>query len=401
MTKYTFAHLADLHLGGYRESTLTNLNFKTFQDSIQIILKENFDFVLFAGDIFNNAMPPLDLVQKVVQELLKLKEKNIPVYVIGGSHDYSNTQKSFIHLLDSVGVIIDVGKYEQVSNGEVKLIYTNYNDDILISGIVGKKNGLDKNIYKNLSNLDLPDTKFKIFIFHTTLNDIKPDFLKSYKSEVTSSFLPIGFDYYAGGHVHTHINSSFNSKPLSYPGPLFPNNFTELTRERPSFNVCSIDTQTKDFNLKRQFINSIQTQHFLFEIKDKTPIEIQELIMEKIVNVDVRGKIVLLELKGIVNGLISEINTNNIVKQIYNLGAEHVLKNTSKLNTRDSNIKIVDDLSSVDEIENSILEENIDNLNQRDNAKKLLKLNLEKQEGEKNYQFEERVKDAIKKTISN
>ena len=38
MTQYTFAHLADLHLGGYRESLLTNLNFKTFQKAIDKIL---------------------------------------------------------------------------------------------------------------------------------------------------------------------------------------------------------------------------------------------------------------------------------------------------------------------------------------------------------------------------
>lgn len=399
MTQYTFAHLADLHLGGYRETYLTNLNFITFQKAIEKILEKKVDFVLFAGDIFNNAMPSLDLVQKVTRECLKLKQANIPLYVIGGSHDYSNTQKSFIHLLHEVGVFEDVGTYENLGEGEVNLKFTEINKDILVSGIVGKKNGLDKNIYKNLSKQNLPEDKFKIFMFHTTLNDIKPDFMKMVKTEITSNYLPTGFDYYAGGHVHTHIEATYNNKPLSYPGPLFPNNFSELKREYPSFNLCLVDTQTKNLNIKREFIQTLQTQHILFKCEEQLPSEIHDLLMQEITRIDIKGKIILLELEGIINGTISDINLQKIIKQCIQLGADHVLKNTSKLSTKNLSIERVDESSSIEEIEQTIIQSLTENKTEQENFKSLLQLNLEKQEGEKNYQFEQRIKDALNQTL--
>ncbi len=399
MTTYTFAHLADLHLGGYRESHLTNLNFITFQKAIDNILEKKVDFAIFAGDIFNNAMPPLDLVQQVTRQCLRLKKAGIPLYVIGGSHDYSNTQKSYIHLLNEVEVFKDVGTYENLGEGEVNLKFTEINKDILISGIVGKKNGLDKNIYKNLSKQFLPEDKFKIFMFHTTLGDIKPDFMKMVKTEITSNYLPKGFDYYAGGHVHTHIQATYDNKPLSYPGPLFPNNFSELKREHPSFNICTVDTATKKLDIKREFIQTIQIEHILYEANDELPLEIQDSIMQEIARKDIKGKIVLLEIKGIVNGNISDINLQQIIKHSLQLGCDHVLKNTSKLSTKHLSVKQVDQSSSIEEIEHQIISEVSPTKEEQEIFTNLLSLNLEKQEGEKNYQYEQRTKDAMKKTL--
>jgi DNA repair exonuclease SbcCD nuclease subunit len=401
MTQYTFAHLADLHLGGYRESLLTNLNFKTFQKAIDKILEKKVDFALFAGDIFNNAMPPLDLVQNVTKECLRLKEANIPLYVIGGSHDYSNTQKSFIHLLDAVGVFEDVGTYENLGEGEVNLKVTHINEDIILSGIVGKKNGLDKNIYKNLSKQTFPENKFKIFMFHTTLNDIKPDFMKMVKTEITSNYLPKGFDYYAGGHVHTHIEATYDGALLSYPGPLFPNNFSELKREHPSFNICEIDTETKSTIIKREFIQTLQTEHIQYNSNEELPSELHDSIMQELVRKDLKGKIVLLEISGIVNGSISDINLQTIIKQIMQLGADHVLKNTAKLSTKQIQATVVDDSSSIEEVEQSIISQVTDSEKEHTLFKSLLNLHLDKQEGEKNYQFETRIKETMKITLNN
>ena len=185
--KIRFAHLADLHLGAWREKKLTNLNFDTFKLAIDRVINEKVEFCLFAGDIFNNAMPPIDLVNRVVVELMRLKESKIPLYVIGGSHDYSNSGKSFLELLDSAGVLIDVAKPEYVDKDKVNLTFTKDSSGTIISGILGRKKGLDKNIYKNLSENNLSKDNFNLFMFHCTLDDFKPDFMKAVKSEITKS----------------------------------------------------------------------------------------------------------------------------------------------------------------------------------------------------------------------
>ena len=55
---------------------------------------------------------------------MRLKTKGIRVYVIGGSHDYSYSGKSFLDLLDEAGVFVNVVKYELIGKERYKLIKT-------------------------------------------------------------------------------------------------------------------------------------------------------------------------------------------------------------------------------------------------------------------------------------
>lgn len=395
-----FAHLADLHLGGWREKTLTQLNFETFIRAIDDIIDKKVDFAIFAGDIFNSAVPPLDLVQKVVEQLMRLKKENISLYVIGGSHDYSSTGKSFINLLGAADLFIDVGRWEYVDHNEVELKLTWHNKDVVLAGIVGKRNGLDKVMYKNISQQSLPEEAYKIFIFHTTLNDIKPDFLKNYNTQVTSNYLPKGFNYYAGGHVHTFIDSTYNNAPLSYPGPLFPNSISEFKRETPSYNICSFDGKTT--TIERQFLPTYIFESIEVEVHKENPVQVKDKILEKITNQEIEGKIILLEIKGVVEGLVSDIGLIDATKKLYGLGALQVLKHTYNLSSTKIDI-FEEDLPleiSIEDIEKTVLD---DFLKEKDLEKNwmnsLLSLDLEKQEEEKNHHYETRVKEAIEKCL--
>lgn len=402
MTKITFAHLADLHLGGWREKTLTDLNFITFRKAIDKVIDLKVNFCLFAGDIFNNAMPPIELVQKVVIQLIRLKEANIPLYVIGGSHDYSPTGKSFLQLLETAGVFKDVAKWNITGKKSVELTFTQENK-VLISGILGKKNGLDKNIYSNLTINTLSKDNFNIFMFHCTLNDIKPDFMKAVKTEVTSNFLPKGFDYYAGGHVHTYIEAKYDSGKLSYPGPLFPNNFSEMKRENPCFNYCTFDFNSRETQIKRIFINTYEKMYLEIEFEDEEPIKARDKIFDLIGKTDVVDKIVLIEISGTIEGKISEIEINKCIKELYKKGAYHVLKNTYKLTPKSLKKIIIDESKSVEDIELEIINNTLEDKDRDINTKliqSLLKLNLEKLEGEKIYQYEERVKKSLDKILN-
>lgn len=399
----TFAHLADLHLGGWREKTLTELNFITFQQAISKVIEKNVEFCIFAGDIFNSAMPPLDLVHKVVNELMRLKQAEIPLYVIGGSHDYSATGKSFLDLLESARVFTNVAKWKYVDKEEVELEWTWHNDNIMLGGIIGKKNGLEKVFYKNISSQELPKNVYKIFVFHTTLNDLKPDFMKAYKTEVTSNYLPKGFDFYAGGHVHTYIEANYDKGKLTYPGPLFPNSVSELKRETPAFNICHFDGEKT--TISREFLDTYDFETIYFEANMHKPLELKDKILDEIEQRNIEDKIILLEIGGIVDGLVSDIGLIDITKDLYEKGAQQVIKHTYNLSSSklDQNVDVETTDISPQEIEREVTKEILkesDNFEKKEeNMKSLFSLDLEKQEDEKNMHYANRVKEAIEKCL--
>ena len=43
-----FAHIADCHIGAWKEEKLRELNIKTFKAAIEICINENVNFILFA-----------------------------------------------------------------------------------------------------------------------------------------------------------------------------------------------------------------------------------------------------------------------------------------------------------------------------------------------------------------
>ncbi len=405
MENIKFAHLADLHLGGWREKTLTSLNFITFKKAIDKILENNLDFVLFAGDIFNNAMPNIELVEQVIHQFNRLKEKNIPIYVIGGSHDYSVSGKSFLSLLDTAGVFIDICKYKLIDKNNIELIFTkNEKLKINLAGILGKKNGLDKNIYSNLNEINLQKNYLNIFLFHTTIDNFKPTHLSQIKSEVKKEFLPIGFDYYAGGHIHHPMIGDYNGSPISYSGALFPNNFSEIKREIPGFNICEFNFKNRELKIKREELNTYEKEYIKFEFNSISPLNAKEKILNKLEKTNFKNKILLLEFNGIIDGKIIDIEINKCIKKAFENGALFVLKNTYNLSTT-SIIEIdIEKIENDEKIEEKIIDEFlIDSETKKldyNIIKKLLNLNLEKQEGEKIAQFEERITQAFEKSLT-
>lgn len=404
MSKLKFAHLADLHLGGWREKRLTNLNLLTFKSAINKVIENKVDFVLFAGDIFNNAMPNIELVEQVILQFNKLKKENIPSFIIGGSHDYSNSGKSFLSLLDSAGVFTDVCKYKFIDKNKIELIFTKDEKlKINICGVLGRKNGLDKNIYTNLNQTTLNKKYFNIFMFHTLIDDFKPNNLSNVKTEIKKDFLPHGFDYYAGGHIHHPMIGVYQNAPISYSGALFPNNFTEIKNEIPGFNLCEFDFETRNTKIKRIKIETYKKEYLKFDFNKLSALDAKNQIMSKLEKTEFKDKILLLEFSGIIDGKITDIQINKCINFAYEKGAFFVLKNTYKLTTADFidiNIKEVENNDKIEEeIINQILIESQTKIKDTQLIQNLLKLNLEKNEEEKNAQFETRIIEAFDKCL--
>jgi DNA repair exonuclease SbcCD nuclease subunit len=136
-----FGHIGDCHLGGWREPEMLNLNTLSFQHAVDKFIKEKLDFVLIAGDLFDSAYPPIEVMKEAFNEFRKLKEANIPVFLIAGSHDYSVSGKTFLDVLEKAGFARNVFQPEDRGGSIVlnPVIYKN----VAIYGYPGKKSALE------------------------------------------------------------------------------------------------------------------------------------------------------------------------------------------------------------------------------------------------------------------
>lgn len=379
-----FAHLGDCHLGGWRQPELRELNFKHFQSAIDKCLKEKVDFLLIAGDLFDSSYPPIETLRDSFKEFRKLADAKIPVFIIAGSHDYSASGKTFLDVLEHAGFCKNVAIFE-TRNDKIILQPTIFKN-VAIYGYPGKKAGLEVDDLEKISLNDSPGL-FKILMLHTAIRDaVGPLDIKA----VDESKLPKA-DYLALGHLH--INYQKNEKV--YSGPIFPNNLLELEElQGGSFYIfCNGKIKKESIKLKEVFVLSL-------EIKDA--FTATEKIISLLEKEEIKDKIVVLRLFGFLeNGKSSDISFAKIEDYLKKRGAYVFLKNTSKLQTLEQELKI--DFSDTLDLEQKIIE-NFEKNNPHKLNSLILPLfktlQLEKNEEEKAAIFEERLFSEIKKILS-
>ncbi len=384
MTK--FAHISDVHLGGWKQQPLQDLNLKSFKKAIETCISEKVEFVLIAGDLFDSAYPPIEILKEAFAEFKKLKDSNIPCFIIAGSHDYSVSGKTFLDVLEKAGFCKNVENWEQTEENII-LNPTLYKG-VAIYGYPGKKSGLEINDLRKIKLNDAPGM-FKIFMFHTTLDKAKGNLPID---AIEADKLPKA-DYYALGHLHI----DFQYENFVYPGPIFPNNFQELEDLRfGTFYIVDTESQTplKKIELKLKDVEVIT-------IEITNAITATEKIIGEIKKRDVEDKIVLLRLKGeLENGKHSDIKFIQIEEILKQKKAYFMLKNTHDLKTKEVELEI--EVKDTENIESEVIEnysnENPSNFNEL--IPQLMNvLSLEKQEDEKAVIFENRLLDATKKIL--
>ena len=204
---YKFAHLADCHLGAQKYSELKELEIKAFKECLDKCIKEKVDFIIIAGDLFHSNLPDMSIVKQAVGILKEVADKGIPVYINYGSHDFSPNETSIIDVITESGLLKKLFNGYVVKNdlGEEKLklkFITDKKTGAKLTGISGRKMGMDDAYYNMLDKKSLEEEEgFKIFVFHTSIKNLLPDFL-SKMDGIDIKRLPKEFDYYAGGHIH-------------------------------------------------------------------------------------------------------------------------------------------------------------------------------------------------------
>jgi exonuclease SbcD len=379
-----FAHLADCHIGGWREEKLRELGIKTFEKTIDICIERNVGFVLISGDLFNTALPQIELIKEVAGILNKLKEANIDVYMVPGSHDFSPSGKTMLDVFEESGLVINVMK---VNEGKLKSVEDK--TGVKITGILGRRGGLEKNDYAelDLSEVDA-ESGFKIFMFHTALEEFKPEGMEKMEGQ-SVAVLPKNFNYYAGGHVHYIFDTAFGNGKLVFPGALFPNNFLELEK----FKFGGFYIVSDNLELERVDINLKDVVSYNINADSKTP-DVVNSELKEIQNVS--DKIVTVRIHGVLeSGRVSDIDFSCIEGYC-------VLKNVNKLSTKEfEEIKV--EGGNIEEIEEKLIKEHLGQFeieNEEELTRTLMKtFSLEKLEGEKVADFEKRVVKEVSSVI--
>ncbi len=381
-----FAHISDVHLGGWKQQPLQDLNLLSFKKAIDNCIEAQVDFILIVGDLFDSAYPSIEILKETFAEFRRLKEAKIPCFIIAGSHDYSVSGKTFLDVLERAGFCRNVTNFEE-KDGKLLLNPIIY-QGVAIYGYPGKKSGLEIEDLRRIKLHDAPGM-FKIFMLHTTIDKAKGTLPID---AIETSKLPPA-DYYALGHLHI----DFQYENFVYPGPIFPNNFKEL-EDLGCGSFYLIDTDSMD-NFRKVKL----------KIKEVEPIEVEitnaltatEKIISELNSRDIQDKIVLLRIKGeLENGKNSDIKFSKIEEYAKNKGAYFLLRNTHDLNMKEVELEI--EVKNNENIEGEIIklysEKNDSDFNVL--IPELMNCtSIEKQEDEKNDTFERRLLEGAKKIL--
>jgi DNA repair protein SbcD/Mre11 len=372
-----FAHITDCHIGAWRNPKLRDLNLKAFEDAIMACIDAKVDFIVISGDFFDANIPQLGPVKKAVQLISLAKSYGIQTYMIYGSHDFAMTNVSMIDILHSTDLFIKPTGYDK--EGElIKLqFFTDARTKAKITGISGRKMGLDGEIYENLDRPGLESEEgFKILLLHKGISELTTD-KALVKDCIPLSYLPRGFDYYGGGHIHKRIEGNMGKNKIVYPGPLFGSTFEDLEQtakgERRGFYIVSFDDKLIDCQFVEVKVADIISQEILVDGMSAT--ELERKLEDMISSFDVKDMIILVKVVGTFNGRLSDVDFGKFGANLLSRGALVPILNTNNLTT--SSIGEADTLdirgTSKSEIETSIFKENLQKFKMDSNLPQMVK----------------------------
>lgn len=405
-----FAHISDCHLGTWRNEILKEINMEAFERAFDLCKEEDVNFVLISGDLFDTSRPPIDILKRAVRNFRDLQEHGIPIYVIQGSHDFSPTGKTFLEVLKEADILHIPVKADQEGD-TLKLVPTREeNTKTQIAGLPGKIGGLEEVYYKHIDQATSQETSdFKIFMFHSGIKELKPDFFKHMKS-MPKSLLPPNFNYYAGGHIHKPIrHSTKNGKTIVFPGPLFPTNYRELEKFKYG-GFYLVEVSEGEVKIKRQDLQLYELTTLCIDADNRSAREVQREIKKQSKQLDPTDKIILIRVEGSLKmGTPSDIEFRKVRQQLETEGAKITQFHTANLSTKEfEEISTSDTGFSQEELEETLIREHagqhsLENMNKEQEislSKKLIEyLAKEKKMDETNEEYDKRIQSDVLSTL--
>ncbi|MCL4391664.1 MAG: exonuclease SbcCD subunit D [Candidatus Parvarchaeota archaeon] len=343
-----FIHVGDTHIGQVYKNDTRNADIKkAFIEMIDYAISNKIDFIVHSGDLFDIGTPPLDSLLFVTDELNRLKKEGIPLFIIPGSHDVGvGEEESIIELFHRNGLLINLNskKYLEI-NDYVTLKGETYKG-AFICGIKGKRSRVEDEIFKKLQ-IKMDESAYtKIFVFHHTISYLGEKF-----KDLETESLPKGFDYYAAGHWHGHMNNiEYDKGIIQYPGSLEYCDEKEIV-DNPNRGFYIIDYNEGGItSVEYKIIKTREKQIFTIKADNKTAAEVENETMKELKKNE--GRILVIKMEGKLNGKISDINITKIKNTGYELGYSYISINRSKLSDKNTEAQFEDlkseELSSIE-----------------------------------------------------
>ncbi|HCD06853.1 MAG TPA: DNA repair exonuclease [Lactobacillus sp.] len=240
-----FLHAADLHLdtpfvgvSNFSKELQSKLHDSTYQAAKKLFataLSEQVDFVILAGDIFDDTDSSLKAQMFLKDEFEKLNQANIKAYLIYGNHDYYRNNFAVVKFPENVTVFgSDVSTAELTCKDGQKVGLTGFSYD---------QQHINQAIVKNYPARGEYD--YQIGILHAGVGD------DNYAPFQISDLLSKGYDYWALGHIHKR--EIINQNPLIvYPGDIQGRNQNETSPK--GFYLVSVDNGVTDLKFVKSSI---------------------------------------------------------------------------------------------------------------------------------------------------
>lgn len=246
------SHISDIHLG-YAQFNLQEREedlYEVFDEAIDKSINEHVKAVILAGDIFHNPKPNGAAIVRLARQLKKLKEKSIPVLFILGEHDISRSNDVPLpYLFHNLGLArrLKPDTPVQVDN----TLFYGFNKERrsnIEGGLLRPFKKLESILKSDVEKHSIENkSPKKILALHQGLSDFN-----KFAGEIQSSDLPTGFDYYAMGHYHDHIEKSFpylNGGMVAYPGSIDLGHNEVISNVEKGFIIADTSSESHNVNI--------------------------------------------------------------------------------------------------------------------------------------------------------
>ncbi|MCE7700164.1 MAG: DNA repair exonuclease [Methanobacterium paludis] len=239
-----FIHTADLHLDRPFEGLsdlpetihrrIKNSIFCALDRLIHYSIDEKVDFVLIAGDLFDDGQKSIRAQKRVIEAMNRLKEASIPVYLVFGNHDPLDNPWNRLDFPDNVHVFSDKpGSF---------LLNTSDGEHVALYGFSYPHRHIPEDMAARYEKNREAD--YHIGILHGSFrSSAKTDVYAPFTLEELKSK---GMDYWALGHIHARSCLS-SAPPIWYSGDIQGLSVKETGEKGVS--LVSLDHQEADVRL--------------------------------------------------------------------------------------------------------------------------------------------------------
>lgn len=296
MDTLRYVHAADLHLdtpfSGLAKvdanlaEQLRKATFKAVDRLVRLCIENRADFLLIAGDLYNQEERSIQAQLKLREMCLELDRHDIPVFIVHGNHDPVSSRISAISWPDNTTIFGSLPQQGYVEKNGERLA--------IIHGVSHEKDGESRNLAKLLHRVPSEDC-LQIGLLHCNVDGAVQD---HYAPCSLKDLLESGLDAWALGHAH-------KARILSdHPFIAYSGNIQGLHHRETGPKGCYVVTATRSkegWQCKANFQPLAPVQWMTAEIAldgCNRLDEVEERLMQAVPNPeDTVGEILILDME--------------------------------------------------------------------------------------------------------